>query len=117
MRRAPKLLLLLAVVSLAGCAYFNALYNARRLYREGEAAANRGDLSAAETAHRESLDKAARSLERDAAGRWSDDALLLIARNQFALGDCRAAGAALAATTSTCWAMRTASSRRCTTRT
>ncbi|HUF14128.1 MAG TPA: hypothetical protein VMN78_13595 [Longimicrobiales bacterium] len=86
---------LLAILAIAGCAYFNALYNARRLYDVAEAAADRGDIAAAEAAHRESLEKAARSLERDPDGRWADDALLLVGQNQFALGDCRAAEAAL----------------------
>ena len=94
-RRAVRIVALMATVSIAGCAYFNALYNARRLYREAEAATNRGDGHIAEAAYRESLEKAARSLQRDPAGRWSDDALLLIGQNQFALGDCAAAGAAL----------------------
>lgn len=86
---------LLALLLFAGCAYFNALYNARRLYRDAEAATDRGDVVAAQAAHRESLEKAARSLSHDPAGRWADDALLLVAQNQFALGDCPAAGAAL----------------------
>lgn len=88
---------LLAVALVAGCAYYNALYNARRLYDVAEAAADRGDASGAATAHRESLEKAARSLARDPDGRWADDALLLIGRNHFALRDCGPAAAALRA--------------------
>ena len=90
-----RTLALLTLVFLGGCAYFNALYNARRLYRDAEAAAGRGETHVAEAAYRESLEKAARSLERDPAGRWADDALLLVGQNHFALGDCRAAHAAL----------------------
>lgn len=94
-RRTVRTVALLGLLLLGGCAYFNALYNARRLYRDAEAATNRGDLAAAQAAHRESLEKAARSLTHDPAGRWADDALLLVAQNHFALGDCRAAAAAL----------------------
>lgn len=94
-RRVVRIVSLSALVIVAGCAYFNALYNARRLYDDAQAATDRGELTAAAAAHRESLEKAARSLERDPDGRWSDDALLLIGRNQFSLGDCRAADGAL----------------------
>lgn len=95
MRRAITMLALFATVGVAGCAYFNALYNARRLYRDAELASEQGDVAVAQVAYRESLEKAARSLERDPDGRWADDALLLVAQNQFALGDCRASQAAL----------------------
>ncbi|HEX6588705.1 MAG TPA: hypothetical protein VF039_06755 [Longimicrobiales bacterium] len=94
-RALGRFLPLLAVALVAGCAYFNALYNARRLYGDAEDATNRGDVAAAQAAHRESLEKAARSLSQDPAGRWADDALLLVGQNHFALGDCRAASAAL----------------------
>ena len=93
--RARRILALLAIATLGGCAYYNALYNAKRLYRDAEAASDRGDAQLAEAAYRESLEKAARSLERDPEGRWADDALLLVAQNHFALGDCAAARAAL----------------------
>lgn len=96
MRRRARHLLAIGAITLAGgCAYYNALYNARRLYRDAEAATDRGEMQLAQAAYRESLDKAARSLGRDPDGRWADDALLLIAQNHFALGDCPAAGAAL----------------------
>jgi tetratricopeptide (TPR) repeat protein len=93
--RVPRLAALLAVVSLAGCAYFNALYNARRLYDDAETAAEEGNRVEALAAYRESLEKAARSFEQDPDGRWADDALLLVGQNQFALGNCAAAEAAL----------------------
>ena len=93
--RARRVAALFAVASLAGCAYFNALYNARRLYADAEAASEEGDRVRAEAAYRESLEKAARSFEQDPDGRWADDALLLVGQTQFALGNCRAAEAAL----------------------
>lgn len=94
-RRAGVRLVLALVLTLGGCAYFNALYNARELHEEAERAAERGQADAARRAYIESLDKAGRSFRSDPDGRWADDALLLIARNHFALGDCTAAGAAL----------------------
>lgn len=86
---------LLVALLFVGCAYYNALYNARRLYDDARTAADRGEANAAANAHRESLEKAARSLSRDPDGRWADDALLLIGQNHLALGDCRASAAAL----------------------
>jgi hypothetical protein len=83
--RRGLLLSTLAVLFLAlpGCAYFNALYNAKRLYAEAERAAGRGEISAAHANFGRSIEKAARSLERSPDGRWSDDALFLVGRAHF----------------------------------
>lgn len=94
LRPRVRLALLLALLTVS-CAYFNALYNARRLYDEAEAASRRGDRAAAERAHEESLEKAAHSFRSDPDGRWADDALLLVAQNHFALGNCAPARTAL----------------------
>lgn len=90
-----RLLPLAATLALAACAYFNALYNARRAFADAERAAARGDLGTAQNAYATSIEKAAKSLRRDPDGRWADDALYLIGRAHFARGDDPKAIAAL----------------------
>jgi len=92
MRRA---IFLSAVLALSACAYFNALYNAKRHFADAERAAVRGDLGLAYSNYGTAIEKAARSLRRDPDGRWADDALYLIGRAHFARGDYREAAAAL----------------------
>lgn len=94
MRRALLLCGALAV-AVSACAYFNALYNARRHYADAERAAARGDLGTAHANYGTAIEKAAKSLRRDPDGRWADDALYLIGRAHFARGDYRQATAAL----------------------
>ncbi len=83
MKRALFLVGLFAFLTTSSCAYFNSLYNAKRLYSDAERAAERGDSVSASQHYRTSIEKAARSLEKDPDGRWSDDALYLIARAHF----------------------------------
>lgn len=86
---------LLLTFVLAGCGYFNTMYNAQRRFADAERAAARGDRAAAESAWRDALDKAAASVRKDPAGRWADDALLIVGRAHFGLGRYDAAAAAL----------------------
>ncbi|MBI4539546.1 MAG: hypothetical protein HY704_08565 [Gemmatimonadetes bacterium] len=83
------------ILLLPACAYFNALYNARRLFREAEGAARQGQQALAAQKYGESIEKAAKSLRIDDDGRWADDALYLIGRAHFERGDWPAARAAL----------------------
>lgn len=94
MRRASGAALGLLLL-VASCAYFNALYNARRLFREAEDAAREGRQALADQKYRESIEKAAKSLRIDDDGRWADDALYLIGRAHFERGDGPSARAAL----------------------
>lgn len=82
------------ILSVAGCGYFNALYNANRRFAEAERAAAQGDARAAD-AYIESIEKAAASYRSHPEGRWADDALLIIGRARFALGQDDAAAVAL----------------------
>jgi hypothetical protein len=93
MRRA---LLLACTLSLTGCGYFNALYNAQRRFDAAQRAASRGEDAVARRAYTESIEKAANSYRRYPNGRWADDALLLITRARFALEQDREAAAAAA---------------------
>lgn len=92
-RRSLALALAFASAS-AGCGYFNSLYNANRQFTEAERAAGRGDAAAAQQAYAGAIDKAARSYRKYPKSRWSDDALHLIARARFELGEYAAARAA-----------------------
>jgi len=80
---------------LSGCVYYNAIYNAERLYDEGERAHWAGDDSAASARYEEVIRKAADGYRREPRGEWADDALLLIGRANFRQGKLRAARAAL----------------------
>jgi hypothetical protein len=90
-------LVLAASLGLAACAYFNAMYNAQRSFSRAEHAAERGELSAARTAWIEAIDAAATSYRNHPDSRWADDALLLIARARFRLGEFEPAYAAASA--------------------
>ena len=94
-RKAPHALVLLLVLATPSCAYFNSMYNANRLFADAEKARARGDAPAAETAYRGAIDKANRSLTKHPTSRWTDDALLIIARSRLALHEYAGARQAL----------------------
>lgn len=79
----------------AGCAYFNALYNARRAFEDAQAARLRDQPLEAASAYKEAIDKAARSYRSDESGRWADDALYIMGRAYFHSGDWARSQAAL----------------------
>ncbi|MEN8374606.1 MAG: hypothetical protein ABFS34_04090 [Gemmatimonadota bacterium] len=68
---------------LGGCAYFNALYNARQEFDDAERYRAQGEHARADQTYLRSAEKAAKSFEQDPAGRWADDALYLLARAHF----------------------------------
>jgi hypothetical protein len=95
--RAPRRFATFAVagiVGLSACGYFNSLYNARRSFDEARAAERRGASIEAATAYRAAIDDAAATWTGHGDGRWGDDALLLIGRSHYALGDYEASRAA-----------------------
>ncbi|MGQ0813135.1 MAG: hypothetical protein ACT4O1_01555 [Gemmatimonadota bacterium] len=81
-------------LALSNCGYFNSLYNARRQFADAERLRMRGDLLTARGGYIGSIEKAARSYRKYPTGRWADDALYLIARSRFQLGEYPAARAA-----------------------
>lgn len=87
----------LAVVLLpsAGCVYYNSLYNAERLFDQGERHRVAGRDSAARADYREVVAKSAKAFRMEPTGEWADDALLLMGRAYLRMGDLRAARAAL----------------------
>ena len=86
---------ILCASMVAGCAYFNALYNARRAFDDAQAARLRDQPLEAASAYREAIDKAARSYRSDESGRWADDALYIMGRAYFHSGDWARSQAAL----------------------
>ena len=99
MKRAPILrapfVSAVASVLLTGCVYFNTIYNAKELYRETELARLAGQDTALAERYGEVIDKASRAYSEDEAGKWSDDALLLIGQAQLRRGALREAREAL----------------------
>jgi tetratricopeptide (TPR) repeat protein len=91
MKRPSALALLLALLC-SSCGYFNSLYNARRQFADAERAAARGQP--AQQNYIGAIEKAAKSYRKYPRGRWSDDALYLIARARFELAEYPAARAA-----------------------
>ena len=85
---------LVLALAATSCGYFNSLYNANRQFSDAERARARGELTAAQTAYTSTIDKAAKSYRKYPNGRWADDALYLIARSRFRLGEFPAARAA-----------------------
>jgi len=94
MSRRHIAVLLLALLP-GACGYFNSLYNAQRRFHDGEQATRRGMPAEAARAYQDAVNKAAVSYRKHPDGRWSDDALLLIGRARFAMGEHAAARAAL----------------------
>ena len=96
-RRRPlaALLVLGVALGLGSCAYFNELYNAQTAFEKAERAAARGERGTANQEYAYAVEKAAKSVRRSPDGRWADDALYLIGRSHFALGQHEKALAAL----------------------
>jgi tetratricopeptide (TPR) repeat protein len=91
----PRAMLVTALLMLGGCGYFNSLYNANRSFAIAERASRTGDRTTAAREYRTAIDRAAVSYRRYPDSRWADDALLLLGRARFALGEHAAAAAAM----------------------
>jgi predicted negative regulator of RcsB-dependent stress response len=85
------------VLSLGGCAYYNSIYNAERVFAEAETFRRAGDDSLAARGYRDVIRKAAEGYRHNPEGAWADQALLLLGRARLRLGELRAARAALEA--------------------
>ncbi len=80
------LALLASLPLLAGCVYFNTLYNTRDAWDRGERARLSGDEVAAQAAYLEATEKAGRAFRKDPEGRWADEALYTLGRAYLHLG-------------------------------
>lgn len=90
-------IVLAATLLVVGCGYFNSLYNANRQFAAAERAARTGDGATAARQYRDAIERAAVSYRSHPDGRWADDALLLVGRARFALGEYEEAAAAMRA--------------------
>lgn len=84
-----------AAMALSGCVYYNALYNAERLFMEGETYRREGRDSLADARYADVVRKAAKGFRQEPDGEWADEALLLMGRAYLRLGEVREARAAL----------------------
>lgn len=84
-----------ALLLLAGCVYYNAIYNAERSFRDAEAFWGVGLDSLASARYDEVVRKAAAGFRKEPEGEWADDALYLLGRARLRQGDLSGAEAAL----------------------
>ncbi|HKG93451.1 MAG TPA: hypothetical protein VKA84_16200 [Gemmatimonadaceae bacterium] len=85
---ARRLAPLLAVAALAGCAYFNGVYNAKEAQRSADKQARSGADGQAQGQYRMAAEKAETVLARYPRSRWRADALYLAGRGHAFSGQC-----------------------------
>jgi len=76
-----------AAALLAGCVYFNSVYNARRIFGDAEADRLAGRNAGAQARYDSVVEKAAQTFRKDRSGSWADDALFLYGRASLRRGD------------------------------
>jgi TonB family protein len=83
--------LMLTVVLLSGCAYYNTFYNAKKSFKEGEKAQKNATASARQsvgnTQYEDAIKKASKVLTFYPKSKWADDALFMIGRAYFNMGE------------------------------
>lgn len=84
------------VLILSACSYYNAIYNADRLYLEAEAHRRAGRDSVSEVRYLDVARKTGQAYRARPDAEWAGEALFLLGRSRLRLGDLRAAQAALA---------------------
>jgi len=76
---------------LCGCTYYNTFYNARKSFKEGEKAQKhalgRTGSTAGRSQYENAIKKASKVLTFHPKSRWADDALFLIGRAYFNMGE------------------------------
>jgi len=81
----PLLIALIGLVGASACVYFNAVYNANRLFDEGRSDIANGRVATGEASLATSIQKAERVVADNPDSRWADDALRLIVRARLLL--------------------------------
>lgn len=84
-----RLLGLAVVAALAGCSYYNGMYNANRLAKAAEKAQREGRSFDAQSYWGQAAVKAESVIVRQPTSKWVDDALLLRGRALMYMGQCR----------------------------
>jgi TonB family protein len=86
----PIAVMLLAFL-LSGCAYYNTFYNAKKSFKEGEKAQKNTTASTREsvgkTQYEDAIKKASKVLTFYPKSKWADDALFLIGKAYFNMGE------------------------------
>lgn len=83
------------VLIVSGCSYYNSIYNAERLFAEAEGHRRAGRDSLSEARYLDVIRKTGQAYRARPDSEWADEALFLLGRSQWRLGELRAAGAAL----------------------
>jgi TolA-binding protein/outer membrane protein OmpA-like peptidoglycan-associated protein len=87
LRHSPPILALVAPLLLvAGCAYFNTFYNAKKYYAEGVKMKDAGQQTQAKAKLDKAIQKSALVLSRWPRSRWADDALFLVGLSYYQQG-------------------------------
>ena len=90
MRNKFQIVLILSLFFL-GCTYYNTFYNAKKNFKEGEntqkKSAPGAKSSAADKKYEEAIKKASKVLTFHPKSRWADDALFLIGRAYYNMGE------------------------------
>jgi TolA-binding protein len=91
---------LLSALTLTGCVYFNTFYNARKYYAEGDKLAAQAPENAslpapARAAFERSIEKSSQVLTSHPDSKYADDALLLLGKAHYRIGDYAESAAAL----------------------
>ena len=83
--------ILLLALLLGGCTYYNTFYNARRSFKDGEKAQERANPqnrhSVGKNHYESAIKKASKVLTFHPKSKWADDALFLIGRAYFNMGE------------------------------
>lgn len=86
-----KAFILLIAFLMSGCAYYNTFYNAKHNFKEGEkaqkSATEAARQSAGKTQFEDTIKKASKVLTFYPKSKWADDALLLIGKAYFNMGE------------------------------
>jgi hypothetical protein len=83
-----RIALVLLVLSTAGCAYFNGVYNARQAEKRGDSMLRRGREAEASTHFAMVAEKAETVLVRHGDSKWADEARFLAGRGWARAGQC-----------------------------
>ncbi|MFH1335833.1 MAG: tetratricopeptide repeat protein, partial [Candidatus Zixiibacteriota bacterium] len=85
------ILVMLMALLLSGCAYYNTFYNAKRSFKEGEKAQKNATAAARQnmgkTQYEDAIKKASKVLTFYPKSKWADDALFLMGKAYFNMGE------------------------------
>ena len=84
--------LLLPVLFVTGCAYFNTFYHAKKYYKQAEATREREEITgkttgSASNLYKQSIEKCKRVIDLYPGSKWEDDAHLLMAKGYYGQAD------------------------------